>query len=97
MTNPCQKYEYMLLVRLKQDCQYFIENKGGNLWGITPTSHISKMFELYNQLDEKPIWLSTNEILKFRSDMDEIEKFKNKCLQTKQDFDIIAITTNRGD
>ena len=58
-------FEYRLLGRLKEDCEYFIGN--GNryekhLWTGEVISHIKLMIELYEMLPEKPEWLTENEI-----------------------------------
>lgn len=58
-------FEYQLLDRLRQDCEYFL-NAGNynekNLWAENCHSQIAKMRELYNMLPEKPEWLSMDDI-----------------------------------
>lgn len=56
-----QKFEYMLLARLKSDCYGFL-SYGGKLWGIKPEYHANKMVELYQLLKVKPIWLPLKEL-----------------------------------
>jgi len=59
------KFDYMLLGRLQSDCEYFLGNGNGNeeqLHQLTVDAQISKMKELWNRLQEKPEWLSMEEI-----------------------------------
>lgn len=56
---------YMLLSRLQQDCDYYL-NFGGrqpkHLWAGEEKAHISKMKEIYNALEIKPEWITLEEI-----------------------------------
>ena len=66
------EYDYMLLDRLKQDCEYFLGN--GNraekhLWAGNVNDQIAKMKELYNKLPEKPEWLSMEDIENYEKEM----------------------------
>lgn len=66
------EYNYMLLSRLKQDCDYFLGN--GNraekhLWAGNVDGQIAKMKELYNKLPEKPEWLSMEDIENYEKEM----------------------------
>lgn len=75
--NP-QKFDYMLLSRLQQDCEYFLgfgNRCEKHLWADTPEEHIAKMKELYNGFKEKPEWIS----------MEDIERYEKDMLQTKAD------------
>jgi len=66
------EFEYMLLDRLKDDCNYFLNYGNRNpkvLWGITIEDHIEKMKELYNTLEIKPEWLTYDQILDFENQM----------------------------
>lgn len=68
------KQDYMLLSRLKSDCEYFL-NHGGrserNLWAGSVKEQIEKMKELWNALPEgkKPEWLTLDDILKYEKEM----------------------------
>ena len=71
------EYDYMLLDRLKQDCEYFLGN--GNraekhLWAGNVNDQIAKMKELYNKLPEKPEWLSMEDIENYEKEMKQDEK-----------------------
>lgn len=66
------EHDYMLLGRLKQDCDYFLKN--GNraekhLWAGNVDSQIAKMKELYNKLPKKPEWLSMKDIENYEKEM----------------------------
>lgn len=59
------KFEYMLLDRCKQDCEYYLGN--GNkqnkyLWAGNPKDHIKKMVELFRSVPESPEWLTIEQI-----------------------------------
>lgn len=66
------KFEYMLLGRLMQDCEYFLNMGGRNnkhLWAGDVVSQINKMKELYNNLETKPEWLTMEQILEYEQKM----------------------------
>lgn len=72
-----QKTEYMLLSRLKQDCDYYLGNGGRNarhLWAETPEKHIEKMKELYSKLVVKPEWITEEDIRNYEKEMILTEK-----------------------
>lgn len=75
-TEKEQQYSYMLLDRLKMDCNYFLGHGHRNtdrLWSGNVKDHISDMKELYNSLTVKPQWIS----------MDDINQFEAKMTQDK--------------
>ena len=62
-------FEYGLLDRLRQDCEYYIGNGNRNpknLWAGDVISQIKKMIELYEMLPAKPEWLTEDEIKTYR-------------------------------
>lgn len=70
-----KKYNYMMLDRLKSDCEYFLGNGNGflgHLYYKDINKHIDEMKKLYNSFsnDEKPEWLS----------LEDIEEYKNKMI-----------------
>ncbi|MDA8646068.1 hypothetical protein N9L66_00680 [Porticoccaceae bacterium] len=59
------EFEYMMLDRLKSDCQYFLGNGKRNekhLWALNVKEHISEMKRLYNKVPIEPEWLSSEDI-----------------------------------
>ncbi len=67
-------FDYMMLSRLVRDCEYFLGNGNGylgHLYYETVEEHISKMMELWNGFldDEKPEWLSLEEIKEYKEKM----------------------------
>lgn len=69
-----RKKDYMLLSRLKSDCEYFIAsgNKAINtLWADSPKEQIQKMKELWNSFspEDKPEWITLEDILAFENRM----------------------------
>ena len=79
-----KKYNYMLLSRLKSDCDYFLGHGLRNekyLWAGSVDRQIAKMRELYNSFadDEKPEWLTIDQIdeyeRKMKSDEDNGKEY----------------------
>lgn len=59
------KFDYMLLARLKQDCDYYLgagARLKKNLWALDEKEQIAKMRELYNLVPDKPEWLTLEQI-----------------------------------
>ena len=68
------RYRYMLLARLQQDCLYYLgfgNRLNKCLWAGNPVVQINEMKEIYNSFkkDEKPQWLTFNQILSYEKDM----------------------------
>lgn len=68
-----ERFNYMLLDRLRQDCNYVLdtcvqenglslESSLKHLWAKNPEDQIKKMQELYDALPVKPKWLSQEDI-----------------------------------
>ena len=88
--NTNLEYNYMLLDRLKQDCEYFLGNGNGNvdtLWAKDIDEQIAKMKELYNSFtdDEKPEWITIDDINNYGKEMKEYNKEK-KIEVTERDL-----------
>ena len=88
--NTNLEYNYMLLDRLKQDCEYFLGNGNGNvdtLWAKDIDEQITKMKELYNSFtdDEKPEWITIDDINNYEKEMKEYNKEK-KTEVTERDL-----------
>jgi len=66
-------FEYQLLSRLEQDCEYFLgcgKRCEKHLWGITVKGHFEKMYELYDLLLVKPDWITREKIDEYRKEME---------------------------
>ena len=81
------EFKYQLLDRLKSDCEYFL--KAGNrnekhLWAGNVDDQIAKMKELWNSLEEKPEWLSMEDIENYEKEMkqDTVEESKIEEIKT---------------
>lgn len=73
------KFNYMLLGRLKTDCEYFLNYGNGserNLWAFNVEDQILKMKELWEKLPIKPEWLS----------YEEIENYEREMLKKKEEL-----------
>ena len=72
--EPADSFKYMLLDRLRTDCEYFLGN--GNryapyLWAGTVETHIESMFLLYDSFPEedKPEWITRDDIEEYKERM----------------------------
>ena len=68
--TPEEKFNYMLLSRLKGDCDYYLGNGNrckGRLWAGDEREQINNMKELYNSFkeDARPEWLTYEQILEY--------------------------------
>lgn len=73
--------DYMMLGRLQHDCEYFLGYGFGNegiLYYKSVEKHCDEMEKLWNSFadNEKPEWLSINEIMEYRSKMLETRNQK---------------------
>jgi len=67
-----EKFPYMMLSRLQQDCEYFL-NHGNrcekHLWAGNVVDHIAEMKELHAWMQEKPEWLTMDQINEYEKQM----------------------------
>lgn len=66
------EFNYKMLDRLKSDCDYFLGNGNRSekhLWAGNCEAQIAKMREIYNSLEEKPEWLSEEDIDNYEKEM----------------------------
>ena len=68
------RFRYMMLDRLKQDCNYYLRIDVGSpyvLWGGDEKNHIENMKALWNTFPEgeTPEWLTWDDILEFERKM----------------------------
>lgn len=89
--NEGSEYDYMLLSRLKSDCDYFLGN--GNryekhLWAGNIDDQIAKMKELYNKLPEKPEWLTMEDIENYEKEMKSDDKINESVLEEDKFFNL---------
>lgn len=59
------KFNYMMLSRLKSDCDYYLGNGNRNprnLWAGDEAKQIAKMREFYGKVPEEPEWLTKKDI-----------------------------------
>ena len=72
--NRANQFNYMMLGRLKSDCDYFLGNGNGfigHLWAKNINEQIQEMKRIYNIFDNdnKPEWLTYTQILEYESKM----------------------------
>ena len=66
------RYGYMTLSRCKMDCEYHLGNGriyGSHLYMGNPKDQIEFMKALWQTLDEKPEWLTFDQILEYEKKM----------------------------
>lgn len=66
------RYNYMILDRLKMDCEYFLGHGNRShkrLWALNPTDQIKEMKRLYELVPVKPKWLTKEQIEKYEKEM----------------------------
>ena len=68
------KFRYMMLDRLRQDCDYYIRNNfktGNSLWAKDANAQIAHMKALWKTFPEKdtPEWLTWEDILDYERRM----------------------------
>ena len=79
------EFNYMLLDRLRTDCEYFLGNGNGyekHLWAGNVKDQIAKMRELYNKVEEKPEWISMEDIDNYEKQM--LAKLEEKKASVKE-------------
>lgn len=82
-----QEAEYRLLHRLNQDCRYYLGNglrAEKHLWAGSVPAQIAKMRELYEQLQEKPIWLDRETIDRYEREMTSGPEFPGPATEDEQ-------------
>lgn len=68
------EFQYQMLDRMRSDCEYYLGygNKNTkNLWGKSIDNHIASMKQIWNELKEKPVWLSLDQINEYERKMKE--------------------------
>lgn len=66
------EFEYMLLGRLRDDCEYWLgygDRYDKYLWAGSPQRQIEKMLEIYDGLENQPEWISRADILDYAERM----------------------------
>ena len=66
------KFEYRLLGRLQQDCEYYLgagNRSKKHLWALDETLQIQKMKELYQSVPVKPEWITLEAIKEYEEKM----------------------------
>jgi len=73
--EPADSYKYMLLDRLRTDCEYYLGNgnrHAPHLWAGTVGTHIKSMILLYDSFPEadRPEWITKEDIENYRRMME---------------------------
>lgn len=67
-------FDYQLLARLKTDCEYYLSTRENKLWAGSPEEQIAKMREIYSALEQKPEWISPEDIDEYESRFIDLNK-----------------------
>lgn len=73
-TKEAKRFQYQMLGRMQSDCNYYLSygnRKPGRLWAGTEAEHIAAMKVLWLSFseDEKPLWLTWEQILEYEKKM----------------------------
>lgn len=73
--EPADSYKYMLLDRLRTDCEYYLGNgnrHAPHLWAGTVGTHIKSMILLYDSFPEadRPEWITLEDIENYKRMME---------------------------
>lgn len=83
LLNHDAKFRYQMLSRMQQDCEYFLGNGNGyekHLWAGNVEDQIKYMKDLWNSFEEKPEWLSMEDIEKYEKEMLAKRDAKNESV-----------------
>lgn len=75
------QFNYQLLGRLQQDCDYYLgygNRAKKHLWAGDEVEQIAKMKELYDGFNEKPEWITLEDIARYEAAM--INAIPRSCL-----------------
>jgi len=73
------RFRYQLLDRMKSDCEYYLGNGrvfGNHLWAETVPEQIEAMKAIWDSFDEKPEWLTSEQIEDYEKRMSEAPYFQ---------------------
>lgn len=81
--KKANQYNYMMLDRLRTDCDYFLGNGNGfigHLYYKDVDKHITEMKKIYNSFseEEKPEWINLKDIEKYETRMNELLEKNNE-------------------
>lgn len=74
------QFRYMLLDRMRLDCDYLLDNVANHLWAGNITDQIGYMKALWESFpaDEKPEWLTMEQINEYEQKMSEAGNFEEE-------------------
>lgn len=96
--NTDSEYQYMLLDRLKTDCEYFLGNGNRNekhLWAGSVDAQIKEMKKIWNSLKEKPEWLTMEDINNYEKLMKDRKEKKTEVTERDLSKDLFQDEANR--
>ena len=73
-TETAQRFDYMMLSRLIDDCKYFLGNGGRcdkHLWAGNVKDQLNKMFYLFNEIIIKPEWITIKDLNNIKKEMEK--------------------------
>lgn len=98
--NEEKSHDYMLLDRLRSDCDYYLGAGSGaekHLWARDVESQIAKMRELWDGLEEKPEWLTPEDIDGYERRMLAVRDGRDFGIDLDADGDAMsAVSQARG-
>lgn len=82
------EFRYMLLDRMRTDCEYFLGNGNRNenrLWAGNVEDQIQTMKDLYNSFKEKPEWITMEDIENYEKQMLQVDESLNEIYDVEPD------------
>ena len=81
--EKANQHNYMMLDRLRADCDYFLGNGNGfvgHLYYKDVDKHIAEMKKIYNSFseEEKPEWINLKDIENYQTQMNEMLEKNNE-------------------
>lgn len=91
MVQRNDRFHYMLLDRMRSDCDYYLSYGNRNLNHLSSKSieiHIQQMKDLWNSFpdDKKPEWLTYAQILQYETEMSATNKEHQKSQQAANEI-----------
>lgn len=102
--NEKPEFGYMLLGRLENDVKYYLgfgNRHPKHLWGTTTEKHIAYMKLIYDNLSQKPEWLSLEQIEKYAEEMgvgkkEEVKEMDLQTALTNKDYKFLKEHLEKG-
>lgn len=96
LLNFSLEFRYQMLDRMRQDCDFYLSVSKNKeyLWAYDEAKHIRYMKVLWNSLDEKPEWLSYEDILEYEKGFKEALEEPSHRSAIQRPYEFLAENNN---